>query len=143
MARIRVIRYNGYAAADMSVSLNPPCIRRPKASPRRSQIAEQVLPRGMNIEWTGLTYQQVTQGNTALFVFPLCVLLVYLVLSALYESWSLPLAIILIVPMCLLSAIGVTWLINFLHGLWLMVTRRPMRRPSSTTTSSRRSASPC
>src|SRR6185503_7517490 len=101
-----VIRYNGYAAADMSVSLNPAVYSTSDGLAKTSQIAEQILPRGMNIEWTGLTYQQVTQGNTALFVFPLCVLLVYLVLSALYESWSLPLAIILIVPMCLLSAIG-------------------------------------
>jgi len=75
----------------------------------------------MAIEWTGLTYQQVTQGNAALLVFPLCVLLVYFVLAALYESWSLPLAIILIVPMCLLSAIGGIWLVNFVHGLWLAV----------------------
>jgi multidrug efflux pump len=120
-----VIRYNGYAAADMSVSLNPAVYSTSDGLAKTSQIAEQILPRGMNIEWTGLTYQQVTQGNTALFVFPLCVLLVYLVLSALYESWSLPLAIILIVPMCLLSAIGVTWLINFLHGLWLMVDAPP------------------
>jgi multidrug efflux pump subunit AcrB len=85
------------------------------------EIADQQLPRGMAIEWTGLTYQQVTQGNTALFVFPLCVLLVYMVLAALYESWSLPLAIILIVPLCLLSAIGGTWLINTIHDLWLAV----------------------
>ena len=120
-----VIRYNGYAAADMSVSLNPAVYSTSDGLAKTSQLAEQILPRGMNIEWTGLTYQQVNQGNTALFVFPLCVLLVYLVLSALYESWSLPLAIILIVPMCLLSAIGVTWLINFLHGLWLMVDAPP------------------
>ena len=92
-----------------------------RARRRSREVAEQVLPRGMAIEWTGLTYQQVTQGNTALFVFPLCVLLVYLVLAALYESWSLPLAIILIVPLCLLSAIGGIWLVNFIHGLWLAV----------------------
>ncbi|MGE8148395.1 efflux RND transporter permease subunit, partial [Pseudomonas frederiksbergensis] len=56
-------------------------------------------------EWTDLTYQQILSGNTALFVFPLCVLLAFLVLAAQYESWSLPLAVILIVPMTLLSAI--------------------------------------
>src|SRR5262245_54136968 len=115
-----VIRYNGYAAADMSVSLNPAVYSTADGLAKTRELAEQILPRGMETEWTGLTYQQVNQGNTALFVFPLCVLLVYLVLSALYESWSLPLAIILIVPMCLLSAIGATWLINFLHGLLLM-----------------------
>jgi multidrug efflux pump len=58
----------------------------------------------------------VTQGSLALLVFPLCVLLVYLVLAALYESWTLPLAVILIVPMCLLSAIGGIWLLNFITG---------------------------
>src|SRR5262245_27252621 len=116
-----VIRYNGYPAADMSVGLNPALLSSTEGLEKVRAIAEQTLPRGMDIEWTGLTYQQITQGNTALFVFPLCVLLVYLVLSALYESWSLPLAIILIVPMCLLSAIGGTWLVNFIHGLWLMV----------------------
>jgi len=63
----------------------------------------------------------VNQGNTALLVFPLCVLLVYLVLAALYESWTLPLSVILIVPLCLLSAIGGIWTINFLHGLSLML----------------------
>ncbi len=116
-----VIRYNGYAAADMSAGLNPAILSSTDALAKVRAISDQQLPRGMAIEWTGLTYQQVTQGNTALFVFPLCVLLVYLVLSALYESWSLPLAIILIVPLCLLSAIGGTWLVNFIHGLWLMV----------------------
>ncbi|HEX9706954.1 MAG TPA: multidrug efflux RND transporter permease subunit [Steroidobacteraceae bacterium] len=116
-----VIRYNAYPAADMSAGLNPALLSSADALVKVQAIAEQQLPRGMAIEWTGLTYQQVTQGNTALFVFPLCVLLVYMVLAALYESWSLPLAIILIVPLCLLSAIGGTWLINFIHGLWLAV----------------------
>jgi multidrug efflux pump len=116
-----VIRFNAYPSADMSAGLNPAILSSTDALAKLRAMSEQVLPRGMSIEWTGLTYQQVTQGNTALFVFPLCVLLVYLVLSALYESWSLPLAIILIVPMCLLSAIGGTWLVNFIHGLWLAV----------------------
>ena len=116
-----VIRFNAYPSADMSAGLNPAILSSTDALAKLKAMSEQVLPRGMSIEWTGLTYQQVTQGNTALFVFPLCVLLVYLVLAALYESWSLPLAIILIVPMCLLSAIGGTWLVNFIHGLWLAV----------------------
>jgi multidrug efflux pump len=116
-----VIRYNGYAAADMSAGLNPAVLSSTAGLAKLTEMAEQILPRGMQIEWTGLTYQQVTQGNTALLVFPLCVMLVYLVLAALYESWSLPLAIILIVPMCLLSAIGGIWLVNFFHGLWLAV----------------------
>ena len=59
----------------------------------------------MGLEWTDLSYQQATQGKAALIVFPLAMLLVFLVLAALYESWTLPLAVILIVPMCMLSAL--------------------------------------
>ncbi len=64
----------------------------------------------MAYEWTDLTYQRILAGNTAVFVGPLCILLVFLVLAALYESFRLPLAIILIVPMCLLFAIAGVWL---------------------------------
>jgi multidrug efflux pump len=64
----------------------------------------------MAFEWTELTFQQEIAGNTAILVFPICVLLVFLVLAAKYESLFLPLAIILIVPMCLLSAITGVWL---------------------------------
>jgi multidrug efflux pump len=120
-----VIRYNGYPAADMSAGVNPAVLSSSEALVKVREVSAQALPRGMAVEWTGLTYQQVTQGNAALFVFPLCVLLVYFVLSALYESWSLPLAIILIVPLCLLSAIGGIWLVNFVHGLWLAVSPPP------------------
>jgi multidrug efflux pump subunit AcrB len=70
-----------------------------------AKILDQTLPRGMSYEWTDLAYQQLISGNTGLLVFPLCVLFVFLVLAAQYESLSLPLAIILIVPMCLLPAI--------------------------------------
>jgi multidrug efflux pump subunit AcrB len=69
-----------------------------------------VLPNGIGYEWTDLTYQQKLAGNTAVFIFPLCVILVLLVLAAQYESWTLPLAVILIVPMSLLCAIGGVWL---------------------------------
>jgi multidrug efflux pump len=64
----------------------------------------------MSFEWTELAYQELLSGNTMLFVFPLCVLLVYVVLAALYESWILPLSVILIVPMVLFSAIAGVWL---------------------------------
>ena len=64
----------------------------------------------MAFEWTELAYQDIVSGNTMLFVFPLCVLLVYVVLAAQYESWTLPLSVILIVPMTLLSAIAGVWL---------------------------------
>jgi multidrug efflux pump len=68
------------------------------------------LPNGFGYEWTDLTFQQKSAGNTALLVFPICVLLVFLILSAQYESWALPLAVILIVPMCLLFAMSGVWL---------------------------------
>ena len=64
----------------------------------------------MTFEWTELAYQELLAGNTMMFVFPLCVLLVYVVLAAQYESWTLPLTVILIVPMTLFSAIAGVWL---------------------------------
>jgi multidrug efflux pump len=74
------------------------------------KILAETLPKGMRYEWTELTYQQILAGNTALLVFPLCVLFVFLVLAAQYESLSLPMAVILIVPMCLLCAIAGVWI---------------------------------
>src|SRR6185369_10800312 len=73
------------------------------------QIAQQELPSAMSFEWTELTLLQILAGNTAVFVFALGTLFVYMVLAAQYENWSLPFAIILIVPMCLLAAIGGVW----------------------------------
>ncbi len=107
-----VIRYNGYPAADLTGETNAALMSSSEAIEAVTRIMEQSLPRGMAFEWTDLSYQQVNQGDTSLIVFPLCVLLVFLALSALYESWSLPLAVILIVPMCMLSAIGGIWLVN-------------------------------
>ncbi len=71
-----------------------------------------MLPPGIEFEWTDLSYQEATQGHAGLVVFPLAVLLVFLVLAALYESWTLPLAVILIVPMCVLSALLGVWLVG-------------------------------
>src|SRR6202000_2542143 len=73
-------------------------------------IAAETLPRGIKFEWTDLTYQQILAGNAALWVFPISVLLVFLVLAAMYESLTLPLAILLIVPMSILSALFGVWL---------------------------------
>src|SRR2546423_15720062 len=70
------------------------------------RLAKQILPTSFTTEWTEIALQQKLAGNSAIYIFPLCVLFVFLLLSALYESWALPLAIILIVPMCLFSAIG-------------------------------------
>src|SRR4029078_1000775 len=105
----QVTHYNGYPAADISGSAGPG-VSAGTAVERMERLANATLPNGVGFEWTELTYQQKLAGNTAIFVFPLCVLLVFLVLAAQYESWSLPLVIILIVPMCLLSAIAGVWI---------------------------------
>jgi multidrug efflux pump len=105
-----VVRYNGFPAADVIGESDPRQASSAEAIAKITELAGTVLPPGMEFEWTDLSYQQVTQGNTSLIVFPLAVLLVFLVLAALYESWSLPLAIILIVPICLLCALFGVWL---------------------------------
>ena len=105
----RVMHYNGYPTAEINGGPGPG-YSSGQAQAAMAKLAKQVLPNGLSFEWTDLTYQQILAGNTAVLVFPLCVLLVFLVLSSLYESWSLPLAVILIVPMVLLSAIAGVWL---------------------------------
>ena len=100
-----VLRYNGYPAADLAGEGDPSLLSSAQAMGVVAGTAEQVLPNGLHIEWTDLSYQQATQGNAAFIVFPVAILLAFLVLAALYESWSLPLAVILIVPMCMLSAL--------------------------------------
>ena len=105
-----VIRYNGYPAADILGEADPRVLSSAQAMEKIEELAQQVLPNGMEIEWTDLSYQQATQGKAALIIFPLAVLLAFLVLAALYESWTLPLAVILIVPMCMLSALLGVWL---------------------------------
>jgi hydrophobe/amphiphile efflux-1 (HAE1) family protein len=105
----RVLRYNAYPAADITGG-GAPGVSSGQAIAIMERLAKETLPNGIGYEWTELTYQQILAGNTALLVFPLCVLLAFLVLAAQYESWSLPLAVILIVPMCLVSAIAGVWL---------------------------------
>jgi multidrug efflux pump len=105
----RVLRYNMYPAAEINGD-TAPGFGSGQAIAIMEQLAAQVLPRGMGFEWTDLAYQQILAGNVALIIFPICVLFVFLTLSAQYESWVLPLAIILIVPLCLLSAITGVWL---------------------------------
>ncbi len=105
----RVQRYNLYYSADINGNTLPG-VSSGEMIASVERLARQHLPNGFAIEWTDLTYQQILAGNTIVYIFPLCVLFVFLVLSALYESWNLPLAIILIVPMCLLSAIGGVWM---------------------------------
>jgi multidrug efflux pump len=103
------MRYNGFRSADLNGG-PAPGYSTGQAQAAITKLLNENLPKGMAFEWTDLTYQQILAGNTALLVFPLCVLLVFLVLAAQYESLFLPLAIILIVPMCLLSAISGVWL---------------------------------
>ena len=105
----RAMRYNAYRTADINGG-PAPGFSSGQAQAAITKILQETLPKGMTFEWTELTYQQILAGNTALFVFPLCVLLVFLVLAAQYESLSLPMAVILIVPMCLLCAITGVWL---------------------------------
>ena len=100
----RVMHYNGFITAEINGAAAPG-YSSGQAQLAVEKLLKEELPNGMTYEWTDLTYQQILSGNTALFVFPLCVLLAFLVLAAQYESWSLPLAVILIVPMTLLSAI--------------------------------------
>ncbi|MGE1173109.1 efflux RND transporter permease subunit [Pseudomonas sp. BW7P1] len=100
----RVMHYNGFITAEINGAAAPG-YSSGQAQAAIEKLLKDELPNGMTYEWTDLTYQQILAGNTALFVFPLCVLLAFLVLAAQYESWSLPLAVILIVPMTLLSAI--------------------------------------
>ncbi len=101
----RVMHYNGFLTAEINGAAAPG-YSSGQAEAAMERLLRAELPNGMNFEWTELTYQQILAGNTAIFVFPLCVLLAFLVLAAQYESWSLPLAVILIVPMTLLCAIA-------------------------------------
>jgi hydrophobe/amphiphile efflux-1 (HAE1) family protein len=99
----RVARYNLYPAAELQGEALPGTSSA-TAIAIMKKLADETLPSGFSYEWTDLSYQQVTGGNTGLYVFPICVLFVYLVLAAQYGSWTLPFAVILIVPMCLLAA---------------------------------------
>ncbi len=97
-------RYNAFRAADLNGNAAPG-FSSGEAQAAITQILEETLPKGMEFEWTELTYQEILAGNTAIFIFPLCIFLVFLVLAAQYESLTLPLAVIMIVPMGILSAL--------------------------------------
>ncbi|WLS76936.1 efflux RND transporter permease subunit [Erwinia pyri] len=116
-----VIRYNGFPAADLIGDADPRILSSAEAMQAVQGIADQILPNGMNIQWTDLSYQQSTQGNAAIIVFPVAVLLAFLVLAALYESWTLPLAVILIVPMTMLSALFGVWLTGGDNNVFVQV----------------------
>ncbi|MDI1269421.1 MAG: efflux RND transporter permease subunit [Polaromonas sp.] len=116
----RVIHYNGYPAADISGGAMAG-VSSGQAVAFMERLAKEVLPAGMSFEWTDLTYQQKLAGDSALFIFPLCVLLAYLILAAQYNSWLLPLAVLLIVPMCLLSAIIGVWLVDGDNNVFVQI----------------------
>ncbi len=102
------MRYNGFRSADLNGNTGIG-FSSGEAQAAITTILKDTLPKGMDFEWTELTYQQILAGNTTMLVFPLCMLLVFLVLAAQYESLLLPLAILMIVPMSLLSAIWGVW----------------------------------
>jgi len=116
-----VIRYNGYPAADVIGEADPRMLSSGELIQKLQQIAKDVLPAGMVLEWTDLSYQQVTQSNAAIVVFPVALLLVFLVLASLYESWTLPLAVILIVPVCMCAALFGVWLAGGDNNVFVQV----------------------
>ncbi|OLF52227.1 efflux RND transporter permease subunit [Pseudomonas chlororaphis] len=104
-----VVRYNGYTAADLNGG-PAPGYSSGQAQAAVERIAAETLPQGIKFEWTELTYQQIISGDFTLWILLICTLLVYLVLAALYESLLLPVAILLIVPMGIMSALLGVWL---------------------------------
>ena len=106
---VQVMHYNGYPAAEINGAAAPG-YSSDQAQRAIAEVLKQKLPGGMTFEWTELAYQESISGNTMVLIFPLCLLLVYVVLAALYESWSLPLSVILNVPMVILSAIAGVWI---------------------------------
>jgi multidrug efflux pump subunit AcrB len=101
----RVPRYNLFPAAEVQ-GVAAPGVATGTALHRMEELARQVLPRGIAFEWTDLAYQQQQRGTPTILVFGAAALFVFLVLVAQYESWKLPLAIVLIVPMCLLASVS-------------------------------------
>lgn len=105
-----VMRYNDLNSAAINGGTRPG-FSSGQAISLLEKLCDENLPQGMGYEWTNISYQQVTAGNTGMLIFGFAVVLVFLVLAALYESWGHPFAIILVVPMCLLSSIiGLVWI---------------------------------
>ncbi len=104
----RAMRYNGFLASDINAG-PAPGYSSGQAQAAVERIAAETLPKGFAFEWTELTYQEILAGNSAMLVFPIAILLVFLVLAAQYESLTLPIAIIMIIPMGLLAAMAGVW----------------------------------
>jgi multidrug efflux pump len=115
-----VNRYNMFPSAEVAGN-TAPGVSSGQAIATMEELAGRELPPTMSFEWTELTLQQILAGNTAVFVFILGAILVFMVLASQYESWSLPAAIILIVPMCLLAAIGGVWLVGSDNNIFTQV----------------------
>lgn len=120
----RVPRFNLYPAAELFGEASPG-ISTGEALDRMEELAAQILPAGVGFEWTDLSYQEKQVGNTAILIFFLVVIFAFLILAAQYESWLLPMAIVLIVPMCVFSAaIGLNLMgqdVNVLTQIGLVV----------------------
>ncbi|WP_395339649.1 efflux RND transporter permease subunit [Ningiella sp. W23] len=108
-ASSRVPRYNLFPSAGL-IGERAPGFSTGQALDAMERLAADNLPDGFDYEWTEIAYQERNTGNTAAFAFAMAVLFVFLLLAALYESWTLPLAVILIVPMCLFSSITGIWI---------------------------------
>ncbi|MET0723650.1 MAG: multidrug efflux RND transporter permease subunit [Tardiphaga sp.] len=105
----RAMRYNGFLTADLNGNAAPG-YSTGQAQDAITRVAAETLPKGIGFEWTELTYQEIIAGNSSFVVFPVALLLVFLVLAAQYESLTLPLSIIMIVPMGLLAAMFGVWI---------------------------------
>jgi len=116
----RVQRYNMFTSGDVTGSTQQG-VSSGQMIEAVERVAQRELPPGFAFEWTDLTLQQILAGNTIVYVFPLCVLFVFLVLAAQYESWGLPMAVILIVPMCLLSALGGVYLVGHDNNIFTQI----------------------
>jgi multidrug efflux pump len=116
----RVMHYNGYPSAELNGS-PAPGYSSDQAQAAIEKVLAENLPSGIEYEWTEVTYQQVLAGNTMVYVFPLVVLLVFMVLAAQYESLRLPLAIILIVPMTIFSALLGVWLVGSDNNIFTQI----------------------
>jgi multidrug efflux pump len=115
-----VYHYNMFPSADVS-GATAPGVSSGTAIGLMEAVAQRELPTGMGFEWTELTLQEILAGNTAVFVFAFGALLVFMVLAGQYESWSLPGAIILIVPMCLLAAITGVWAVGSDNNIFTQI----------------------
>ncbi|MGZ4999734.1 MAG: efflux RND transporter permease subunit, partial [Methylomonas sp.] len=116
----KITRYNMYPAAEIN-GATLPGISSGQAISMMSKLLDRELPPGFGFEWTELSLQQILAGNVALLIFPLSVIFVFLALAAQYESWSLPFAVILIVPMCILSSMAGVWMSNMDNNIFTQI----------------------